>query len=302
MGEIEVSVVIPCRNGASFISKQIDALLAQQTSALFEIIVANNGSTDETAEIIEQISARDRRVRLVDASRAVGVNVARNVGVRSANAGVILLTDADDVVHPGWLEAYRSAFAAGAQCAGGALNRVLADGTVLATECKLYRSQAANAAYANGTNCAFTVEAFQAVGGFDESFAGGADEVEFFWRLAWAGYRLQLVGDAVVDKLQHSDLNDAFVQHFKFGCGEARLMQKARPRLIQVAVGLACLQTLIWSAGWLTTGWLPAARRKVLCTLAFNIGVLYEGVRLCTPDSMHVQSPELALLSTSPTS
>lgn len=73
-------MVIPVRNGGPFVSHQIEALLAQESNATFEVVVADNGSTDETAQIARSLAERDPRVRVVDASRGIGVNVARNVG------------------------------------------------------------------------------------------------------------------------------------------------------------------------------------------------------------------------------
>ena len=90
-----ISVVIPCRDGAGVLAQQLDALLAQETSAEFEIVVADNGSTDGTADLVR--SYADPRVRVVDAGRAPGANVARNIGITASKGEYILLTDADDV-------------------------------------------------------------------------------------------------------------------------------------------------------------------------------------------------------------
>lgn len=278
MGDtVDISVVIPVRNGSAWISQQIDALLGQVSTARFEVVVADNGSTDDTAAIAHAHAQRDPRVRVVDASRGVGVNVARNEGTRAARGPVVLLTDADDVVHSGWIEAYWRAFQRGAQTAGGALNRVLADGTVLARESKLYASQMTGCAFANGTNCGFTREAFDAVGGFDETLMGGADEIDFFARTARLGYRMTLVPDAVVDKLQHTDLSAAFHQHFNFGCGEVRLATRFKPSLVSLPMAaVAVVHALLWFTAWATVGRLPRWRRPTAMRLAFALGMLVE--------------------------
>ncbi|MHA3024790.1 glycosyltransferase [Mycobacterium sp. BMJ-28] len=276
---VDISVVIPVRNGAPFISKQLDALLSQETEASFEVIVSDNGSTDDTVAIAQRYLLRDRRVRIANASRGPGANVARNVGVAIAHGHFVLLTDADDVVHPGWVEAYWRAAKAGADTVGGGLNRVLADGTVLARERKLYWSQVGGSHYANATNCGFSMEVFHQVGGFDESLIGTADEVEFFCRTHRAGYRMWLVADAVVDKLQHTDLSTAFRQYFNFGRGEAILATKFRPRLVAPGMVPLAAQAAVWVLLWTTVGRLPRLRRKSTQTLAFNLGMLVEGLR-----------------------
>src|SRR4051812_13236272 len=112
---VDVSVVIPCRNGAPFLRNQLDALLSQRTNAAFEVIVADNGSTDDTVDVIR--SYDDPRVQLADAAGRIGANFARNVGVAVSRGEVILLTDADDLVQGGWIEAYWVAFGNGVHVA-----------------------------------------------------------------------------------------------------------------------------------------------------------------------------------------
>ncbi|TQR85177.1 glycosyltransferase [Mycobacterium hodleri] len=287
-GGVDISVVIPVRNGGDFIGNQLNALLAQKSFAKFEIVVADNGSTDDTAQIVQEFAQRDARVRLVDASRGVGVNVPRNVGVRAASGDRILLTDADDVVHAGWIQAYWKAFRNGAHTAGGSLHRVLADGTVLAKESKLYTSKMSESAYANGTNCGFTREAYDAVGGFDEDLAGGGDEIDFFARTSRIGYRMTLVPDAVVDKLQHTDLSKVFHQHFNFGRGEVNVAKKFRPRMVCSPVAaVAGMQAALWFLLWATVGRVPRVRRKAVMMLGLSLGILVEETRTLSEVTEH---------------
>lgn len=279
-GGVDISVVIPVRNGGDCIGNQLNALLAQKSFAKFEIVVADNGSTDDTAQIVQEFAERDARVRLVDASRGVGVNVPRNVGVRAASGDRLLLTDADDVVHAGWIQAYWKAFRNGAHTAGGSLHRVLADGTVLAKESKLYTSKMSESAYANGTNCGFTREAYDAVGGFDENMASGGDEIDFFARTSRIGYRMTLVPDAVVDKLQHTDLSKVFHQHFNFGRGEVNVAKKFRPRMVCSPVAaVAGVQAALWFMLLATVGRVPRVRRKAVMMLGLSLGILVEETR-----------------------
>ncbi|MEN4479787.1 glycosyltransferase family 2 protein [Mycolicibacterium cosmeticum] len=268
----EISIVIPCRDGADTLPRQIDAILAQSTDIDFEVVVADNGSVDGTAAVVRGYA--NPRVRLADASRAAGVNVARNVGVSAAHGGFIMLTDADDVVHDGWLEAYARAFRRGAQLVGGGLDCALPDGRLLRRERRLYRALLGRYTYANGTNCGFTRAVFDDVGGFDESFSGGADEVDFFCRAADARYKLEFVPDAVVTKIQPDSLRDVFARQFKFGRGEARLLRKHRPLWLCPAIPLALLQAAMWSLVWLT----GIRRRTSTAGLAFSLGLMRQAV------------------------
>ena len=63
----EFTIVIPARNEELTLPAQLDALLAQQWSGTWEVVVADNGSTDGTADVVRRYGAADRRIRLVDA-------------------------------------------------------------------------------------------------------------------------------------------------------------------------------------------------------------------------------------------
>jgi hypothetical protein len=181
-----LSIVIPCRNGAQTLGAQLDALLAQESDEGFEVVVADNGSTDATAALVQDYRRRDARVRLVDAGAKPGINHARNTGVAASRGWAVLLCDADDVVRPGWLAAHARALAAGAECVGGAVDRRLPDGRLVAHEPGVYRALW-DVPWPIGANCGFTRRVYELVGGFDESFAGGGDETDFFWRAARLG-------------------------------------------------------------------------------------------------------------------
>ena len=108
-GPIELSVVVPAFNAAATIGAQLDALQRQHWDAPWEVIVADNGSTDNTAALVAQRAATDGRIRLVDASDARGAAHARNRAVAAARGSVIAFCDADDVVGAGWVAAMGSA-------------------------------------------------------------------------------------------------------------------------------------------------------------------------------------------------
>ncbi|TFV60770.1 glycosyltransferase [Mycobacterium sp. PS03-16] len=277
--ELDISVVIPCRNGASTLERQLDTLLSQDTAAAFEVIVADNGSTDGTADLVRAYRTRDPRVRLVDASVAPGVNVARNAGARSAHGRFILLCDADDLVHPGWLEANWRRLRDGAHCVGGGIDRVLEDGSLLAAERMLYRTGRSTVPYANGANCGFSAEAFACVGGFDESFAGGADEIDFFWRLAAAGYPLVLADGAVISKTQHTALRRVFRQHYSYGRGEVRLIRKFKGAWGLIPLLALPFHVIGWALLTATSRTDSRWRRRCVVNLAFHLGML----RGCLP-------------------
>lgn len=94
-----VSIVIPAYNRQKVIETAINSVL-NQTYQNFEIIIADDGSTDNTKEIIEKIQMRDNRVKYLRHKTNRGAQAARNTGIHSANGKWIAFLDSDDQ----WLE------------------------------------------------------------------------------------------------------------------------------------------------------------------------------------------------------
>lgn len=98
----EVSVVLPACNAAGTIEKAAGSILEQSFRDL-ELIVVDDGSTDETALAVQRLSQADSRVRLVSLPHQ-GVCAAANAGTRIARSSVLARMDADDFSHPARLE------------------------------------------------------------------------------------------------------------------------------------------------------------------------------------------------------
>src|SRR5579859_7287264 len=100
-GEV-VSVIIPAFNAATNIRQTLDSVRAQ-THQAFEVIVVDDGSTDNTCAVVEEFVRQDSRFRLIcQANRGVGD--ARNAGIREARGKYIAPLDADDFWYPEKLE------------------------------------------------------------------------------------------------------------------------------------------------------------------------------------------------------
>lgn len=96
-----ISVVIPTYNRGYLIDRAIKSVL-NQTYKEFEIIVVDDGSIDNTKEVIE--SFRDERIRYIQYKDNKGANVARNIGIRAAKGDYIAFQDSDDEWLPQKLE------------------------------------------------------------------------------------------------------------------------------------------------------------------------------------------------------
>lgn len=95
---ITVSIVIPAHNAARTIGQTIGSAAAQSLLDI-EIIVVDDGSTDETAAIVAGMAAREPRLRLIRQANG-GVARARNRGIGEARGRYIAPLDADDIWHP----------------------------------------------------------------------------------------------------------------------------------------------------------------------------------------------------------
>lgn len=97
-----VTVVIPAYNAARFIGHALQSTL-DQTYDRLEIVVVDDGSGDQTAQIVQSYAAKDARVTLLR-QRNQGVAAARNRAIRSSSGTFIAPLDADDVWHPEKIE------------------------------------------------------------------------------------------------------------------------------------------------------------------------------------------------------
>lgn len=96
MSEALVSVIIPVFNGQKYLSYCIDSLL-NQTYSNIEVILVNDGSTDQSESIIQSFLVRDQRIKCISQVNA-GPSIARNKGMIEAAGEFICFIDADDFV------------------------------------------------------------------------------------------------------------------------------------------------------------------------------------------------------------
>ena len=93
-----ISVIVPVYNVAQYLEKSI-ASIQQQTYQNLEIILVDDGATDESGRLCEQIAEQDERV-LVYHKENEGLSQARNDGLKQAHGDYVIFIDSDDYIHP----------------------------------------------------------------------------------------------------------------------------------------------------------------------------------------------------------
>jgi glycosyltransferase involved in cell wall biosynthesis len=101
--ELFLSVIIPARNAERTVGDQLDALSSEAPSFQWEILIADNASTDSTPQIIAEFLARCPVARSITISEAANASQVRNQAVPHARGNALAFVDADDVIGPGWV-------------------------------------------------------------------------------------------------------------------------------------------------------------------------------------------------------
>lgn len=94
-----VSIIVPCFDAEDTIEFAVHSLL-EQTYRRTEVLVVDDGSSDRTVTIVDQMCQRDGRVRLIVMDQNAGAYVARNAGLAQARGDLVTVHDADDYAHP----------------------------------------------------------------------------------------------------------------------------------------------------------------------------------------------------------
>ncbi len=234
MGEspgMMLSVVIPCRDSADLLPVQLRALAGEKWQGGWEVVIADNGSTDGTREVAERFKDRLPRLLVVDASARRGASYARNVGARSASGEALLFLDADDEIAPGYLPAMADALAHHDFVAAYRDSESLNMGWVRLSRRthphEGFRNFYDFLPHAGGTRIGVRRSIFESVGGFDESLLRGED-VDFCWRVQLVGTPLRLAPEAIARVRYPDSFGRMYRQARLSGRGDALLYRRYR--------------------------------------------------------------------------
>ncbi|WP_372371335.1 glycosyltransferase [Candidatus Uabimicrobium sp. HlEnr_7] len=98
-----ISIILPVYNAAEFICDAVGSI-QDQTYRDYELIIIDDGSTDTTANLLQQLQKRDTRIRIITSKKNKGIVDALNTGIRNACYPYIARMDADDFCYPQRLE------------------------------------------------------------------------------------------------------------------------------------------------------------------------------------------------------
>lgn len=187
-----VSVITPVFNGAGWLAEALDSALAQTFPSL-EIIVVNDGSTDDSLAIARTRARHNSQIRIIDQANA-GLPAARNRALRAARGAYLALLDADDAWLPNHLELAMKAFERDPDLGlvHANIQRVDANGALVdiptrhwTRDMDAFEALALRHEHVSCPTAVFTRLALDAVGGFDLRFTGlGCEDRDLWLRIA----------------------------------------------------------------------------------------------------------------------
>ncbi|HEX2701262.1 MAG TPA: glycosyltransferase [Acidimicrobiales bacterium] len=245
------------KNGAETIAEQLHALCDQTYQGIWEVVLVDNGSTDDSVAIARSASTSSLQLRVVRATEKASLSYARNVGVDAAKGNLIAFCDADDRAEPDWLEEI-VAVALTADMVGGFVDITKINDPVV----RRWRPEYPRDAFpfsgppaAHGANMAIWKDVFTEVGGCDEHLLGAAgDDIDLSWRVRRAGKKVAFAPRAVMNYRLRPTLKGQARQMFVYGRAAVILRRRhgARPKstvkliLSQLRL-LACVPRYAWS-------------------------------------------------------
>jgi glycosyltransferase involved in cell wall biosynthesis len=217
-----ISVVIPAFNSEALIHRCLAACLAQEYSKHYEVIVVDDGSADQTGEIVKQTSAR----YIHQQNR--GPAAARNTGWKHSQGDIICFTDADCAPEPEWLQKVNDVFKKeDPDAVGGSYTYTGQSGLgkIIQQEIEARHGKIQGPTdFLGSFNLAVKRSALKAAGGFNEDYksASGEDN-DLCYRLRKAGYKLWFDRDILVEHMHPWNFYNYLISQARHGFWRIKL-------------------------------------------------------------------------------
>jgi len=245
---MRLSVVIPSHNKQPLLARTLAALQQQDPGdESWEIVVVDDGSTDNTGSFLAEQATLDARLSVVTPPWNVGRAAARNLGWRAARGRAVLFMDDDILAPDGLLKAHLELLDQGREV--GTIGPAVTDPTIIDGPHFHYidsrgvaklKTGPAPGKYFVTQNAAVPRWALEDIGGFDEAFSAyGFEDMDIGFRLEDAGVRFQVLPTPVPLHIHHHTLDDYLEK--KRICGRSSLGQVAKlhpERLEEMRLGL----------------------------------------------------------------
>lgn len=226
--ETKLSVVVATYNGGRTLRECLESL-RQVHYSNYEVIVVDDGSTDNTQEILKSFP----EVRVVSQENR-GLSVARNVGIEAATGEIVVFTDSDCVVDRDWLYHIAHFMEQNPYLAGMGgpnitpmedrlVHRAVALAPGHATHVLLSQEEAE---HVPGCNMAFRRDALMQVGLFDPIYRKAGDDVDIIWRLQDMGHKIGFSTAAFVWHHRRPTMRGYLRQQRGYGEAEALLLRR----------------------------------------------------------------------------
>jgi glycosyltransferase involved in cell wall biosynthesis len=188
--QLFISVIVPTWNRCDYLRDTLQSVVDQDwTADRYEVLVVDDGSTDQTAEIVREFQERNgHAIRYIRKAHA-GLNAGRNAGILAARGDIVLFLDDDELAEPDHLSRLVAAFGSDAGLSGvggpardygGSTVRTCATCTLAASDLPGEGVRAVPTLL--GGNMAFRRRVFDEVGLFDPELSLRGDETEWFRR------------------------------------------------------------------------------------------------------------------------
>ena len=233
-----LSVIIPAYNAEKTIGEQLDALKKQSWDGEWEVIIADNGSNDNTVNFALQYKQDLPGLRIVSANKKKGAPYARNAGAQEAKGDAFLFIDADDVVSDSWLQTLGGALRENQMVASRFEQNKLNSPDVL----KIMKSPQLDGLnkfrfsdflpFAGACGLGVRREVHEKIGGFDEALIAGED-IDYCWRAQLQGVELSYIPDAVVHIRLRGEVKGVFRQYIRNGEYSIPIYKKYRDKGMQ---------------------------------------------------------------------
>ena len=285
-----VSFVIPVRNGSPHVSRCLAAIAANaRTSADVEVLVVDNGSSDDSAEIARRLGAR---VLSLPSGR---VGACRNAGAAAARGDILAFIDVDNEIGPAWLHSCANAFREAGVGGAGYPYHAPADATWVQRAYDGLRMRAAerrNVEWLGAGNLAVRRDVFEQIGGFDEELEA-CEDVELCHAVRRAGHRI--VSEPGMKSVHHGDprtLAELFLGELWRGRDNLRVSLRGPvtvrtlPGMVLPVAGLASLGLLalgLFSWPWGGGALAAAGAAGVLAIASLKAAVIIHRGRVRSP-------------------